>query len=180
MLSLKRSATTAVITIIAAAYLYNLVFGGLQIQFELPNFDRLTSTGEWYRLLTVALVHGGIFHLGFNLFALMALGNPVESALGKKGFFIVFFVSLISGSLFSSYFAAFNQYSVGVSGAVFGLFGAFAVISRRYGLEIKSIAVIVGINFAMGFVIGGVDWRAHLGGLIGGSIAAAILLPKRR
>jgi membrane associated rhomboid family serine protease len=69
---------------------------------------------------------------------------------------------------------------VGASGAVFGLFGAFAVVSKRYGLEIKSIAVIVGINFAMGFVIGGVDWRAHLGGLIGGSIAAALLLPKRR
>jgi membrane associated rhomboid family serine protease len=68
---------------------------------------------------------------------------------------------------------------VGVSGAVFGLFGAFAVVSKRYGLEIKSIAVIVIINFAMGFVIGGVDWRAHLGGLISGSIAAAAMLPKR-
>jgi membrane associated rhomboid family serine protease len=179
MASLKRSATTALITIIAAAYLYNLLFGGLVDRFQLPDINELISSGEWYRLLTVALVHGGIFHLGFNLFALMALGNPVESALGKKGFLIVFFVSLISGSLFSTYFAAFNQYSVGVSGAVFGLFGAFAVISRRYGLEIKSIAVIVVINFAMGFVIGGVDWRAHLGGLIGGSIAAAVLLPKR-
>jgi rhomboid protease GluP len=179
MASLKRSATTALITIIAGAYLYNLLFGGLVDRFQLPDINELTSSGEWYRLLTVALVHGGIFHLGFNLFALMALGNPVESALGKKGFLIVFFVSLISGSLFSTYFAAFNQNSVGVSGAVFGLFGAFAVISRRYGLEIKSIAVIVGINFAMGFVIGGVDWRAHLGGLIGGSIAAAVLLPKR-
>jgi membrane associated rhomboid family serine protease len=179
MASLKRSATTALITIIAAAYLYNLVFGGLENLFALPNFDYLTSTGEWYRLLTVALVHGGIFHLGFNLFALMALGNPVESALGKKGFLIVFFASLLSGSVLSSYLATPYQYSVGVSGAVFGLFGAFAVISRRYGLEIKSIAVIVVINFAMGFVIGGVDWRAHLGGLIGGSIAAAVLLPKR-
>jgi len=179
MASLKRSATTALITIIAAAYLYNLVFGGLENLFALPNFDYLTSTGEWYRLLTVALVHGGIFHLGFNLFALMALGNPVESALGKKGFLIVFFVSLLSGSILSSCLATPYQYSVGVSGAVFGLFGAFAVISRRYGLEIKSIAVIVVINFAMGFVIGGVDWRAHLGGLIGGSIAAAVLLPKR-
>jgi membrane associated rhomboid family serine protease len=179
MASLKRSATTALITIIAGAYLYNLLFGGLVDRFQLPDINELISSGEWYRLLTVALVHGGIFHLGFNLFALMALGNPVESALGKKGFLIVFFASLLSGSVLSSYLATPYQYSVGVSGAVFGLFGAFAVISRRYGLEIKSIAVIVVINFAMGFVIGGVDWRAHLGGLIGGSIAAAVLLPKR-
>jgi len=179
MASLKRSATTTIITAIAAAYLYNLVFGGLTNQFALPNIEYLTSTGEWYRLFTVALVHGGIFHLAFNLYALMALGNPIESAFGKSGFLIIFFVSLVSGSLLSSYLAAPDQYSVGVSGAVFGLFGAFAVVSKRYGLEIKSIAVVVGINFAMGFVIGGVDWRAHLGGLIGGSIAAALLLQKR-
>ncbi|MFM2180327.1 MAG: hypothetical protein RL192_489 [Actinomycetota bacterium] len=179
MASLKRSATTTIITIIAAAYLYNLVFGGLENRFALPNLDYLMSTGEWYRILTVALVHGGIFHLAFNLYALMALGNPVESAFGKSRFLIIFFVSLVSGSLLSTYLATPYQYSVGVSGAVFGLFGAFAVVSKRYGLEIKSIAVIVIINFAMGFVIGGVDWRAHLGGLIGGSIAAATLLPKR-
>jgi membrane associated rhomboid family serine protease len=180
MASLKRSATTTLITVIAAAYLYEILIGGLTNRFALPNIDYLTSTGEWYRLLTVALVHGGIFHLGFNLYALMALGNPIESAFGKSGFLIIFFVSLLSGSLLSAYLATPYQYSVGVSGAVFGLFGAFAVVSKRYGLEIKSIAVVVGINFAMGFVIGGVDWRAHLGGLIGGSIAAAALLQKRR
>jgi len=180
MASLKRSATTTLITVIAAAYLYEILIGGLTNRFALPNIDYLTSTGEWYRLLTVALVHGGIFHLGFNLYALMALGNPIESAFGKSGFLIIFFVSLVSGSLLSAYLATPYQYSVGVSGAVFGLFGAFAVVSKRYGLEIKSIAVVVGINFAMGFVIGGVDWRAHLGGLIGGSIAAAALLQKRR
>jgi len=156
------------------------LIGGLTNRFALPKLDYLTSTGEWYRLLTVAQVHGGIFHLGFNLYALMALGNPIETAFGKSGFLIIFFVSLVSGSLLSAYLATPYQYSVGVSGAVFGLFGAFAVVSKRYGLEIKSIAVVVGINFAMGFVIGGVDWRAHLGGLIGGSIAAAALLQKRR
>ena len=180
MASLKRSATTTLITVIAAAYLYDLVVGGLTNSFALPNIDYLTASGQWYRLITVALVHGGIFHLAFNLYALMVLGNPVELAFGKTKLLVIFFTSLISGSLLSTYLATPNQYSVGASGAVFGLFGAFAVVSKRYGLEIKSIAVVVGINFAMGFVIGGVDWRAHLGGLIGGSIAAALLLPKRR
>ncbi|CAB4754917.1 MAG: rhomboid family intramembrane serine protease [Actinobacteria bacterium] len=180
MASLKRSVTTTLITVIAAAYIYDLVVGGLTNRFALPNFDTLIASGQWYRLLTVALVHGGIFHLGFNLYALMALGNPVESAFGKSRFLIIFFISLISGSLLSTYLATPYQYSVGASGAVFGLFGAFAVVSKRYGFEIKSIAVIVGINFAMGFVIGGVDWHAHLGGLIGGTIAAAAMLPKRR
>lgn len=67
----------------------------------------------------------------------------------------------------SNYFAAANQPSVGASGAVFGLFGAMAVVGRKIGADIRSIAVIVGINFAFGFALGGVDWRAHLGGLIG-------------
>jgi len=68
-----------------------LFLAGLENRFALPNIDYLMSTGEWYRLLTVALVHGGIFHLGFNLYALMALGNPIESAFGKSGFLIIFF-----------------------------------------------------------------------------------------
>ena len=80
----------------------------------------------------------------------------------------------------SNYFAAANQPSVGASGAVFGLFGAMAVVGRKIGADIRSIAVIVGINFAFGFALGGVDWRAHLGGLIGGAIASTLLLRQRR
>jgi membrane associated rhomboid family serine protease len=66
--------------------------------------------------------------------------------------------------------------SIGVSGAVFGLFGSFAVMGRRFGADVKSIYVIVAINFAVGFTIGGVDWRAHLGGLIGGAVITKVLL----
>ena len=92
MASLKRSATTTtLITVIAAAYLYDLIVGGLTNTFALPNIDYLTATGQWYRLITVALVHGGIFHLAFNLYALFALGNPVESAFGKSRFLVIFF-----------------------------------------------------------------------------------------
>jgi len=65
MASLKRSATTSLITIIAAAYLYNLVFGGLENRFALPNLDYLMATGEWYRILTVALVSRWNFSLSF-------------------------------------------------------------------------------------------------------------------
>lgn len=139
-----------------------------------------TAHGEWYRLLTVALTHGGIFHLGFNMYALMVLGNPIEAAFGKEKFLAIFFLSLLSGSLLSNYLAPANQPSVGASGAIFGLFGAMAVVGRKIGADIRSIAVIVGINFALGFALGGVDWRAHLGGLIGGAIASTLLLRQKR
>jgi len=184
---MKRSATLTLITIICAAYLVQLLVPNLEQNLFLIKEAILsdgqihgTARGEWYRLLTVALTHGGIFHLGFNMYALMVLGNPIEAAFGKERFLVIFFISLLSGSLLSNYLAAANQPSVGASGAVFGLFGAMAVVSRKIGVEIQSIAVIVGINFALGFALGGVDWRAHLGGLIGGAIASTFLLRQKR
>ncbi len=184
---MKRSATLVLITIICAAYLVQLLVPNLEQQLFLIKEAILndgqihgTACGEWYRLLSVALTHGGIFHLGFNMYALMVLGNPIEAAFGKEKFLAIFFLSLLSGSLVSNYLAPANQPSVGASGAVFGLFGAMAIVGRKIGADIRSVAVIVGINFAFGFALGGVDWRAHLGGLIGGAIASTLLLRQRR
>jgi membrane associated rhomboid family serine protease len=66
-------------------------------------------------------------------------------------------------------------YSIGASGMIFGLFGALALIGQQAGIEWRSTLVIVGINFAIGFVLGGVDWRGHLGGLIGGTLITTVL-----
>jgi membrane associated rhomboid family serine protease len=176
---LKRSATYSLIAVICAAYLVQMVVPSLQTQLMLPSFEYLKLTNEWYRLFTVALTHGGLLHLGFNMYSLMVLGNPLEEAFGKNKLFIVFFISLLTGSLASSYFASVYSYSVGASGAVFGLFGALAIVGKRIGADIRSIVVIIGINFFIGFAMGGVDWRAHLGGLIGGVVAAQLVMAKR-
>ena len=145
----------------------------------LPSFQVLQITNEWYRIFSVALVHGGLMHLGFNMYSLMVLGNPIEEAFGKNKMLIIFFFSLLTGSLTSAYFASPTSYSVGASGAIFGLFGALAMVGKRIGADTRSIYVIIGINFAIGFVLGGVDWKAHLGGLVGGVIAAQLILNKR-
>ena len=177
--SLKRSATYSLIAVICGAYLVQLLIPTLQQQLFLPSIDYLSATNQWYRLITVALTHGGLLHLGFNMYALLVLGNPIEEAFGKNKFLIIFFVSLLSGSLTSSYFASIYSASVGASGAVFGLFGAMIIVGKRIGADIRSTVVIIGLNFVIGFALGGVDWRAHLGGLIGGYIAAQIVLKKR-
>ena len=145
----------------------------------LPSFEYLQFSNEWYRLFTVALTHAGLLHLGFNMYALMVLGNPLEAAFGPRKLLIVFFISLLTGSLASSYFASLYSYSVGASGAVFGLFGAMVTVGNKIGADIRSIVVIIGINFFIGFAMGGVDWRAHLGGLIGGVVAAQLVMSKR-
>jgi len=176
---LKRSATYSLIAVICGAYLLQLVVPSIQQQLWLPSFEYLQFSNEWYRLFTVALTHGGIFHLGFNMYSLLVLGNPLEAAYGKQKFLIVFFFSLLTGSLTSAYFASLYSASVGASGAIFGLFGALAIVGKKIGADIRSIIVIIGINFAFGFALGGVDWRAHLGGLIGGVVAAQLVIVRR-
>jgi rhomboid protease GluP len=176
---LKRSATYSLIAVICAAYLVQMVVPDLQQDLMLPSFEYLQFSNEWYRLFTVALTHAGLLHLGFNMYALMVLGNPLEAAFGTRKLLIVFFISLLTGSLASSYFASLYSYSVGASGAVFGLFGAMVIVGNKIGADIRSIVVIIGINFFIGFAMGGVDWRAHLGGLIGGVVAAQLVMSKR-
>jgi rhomboid protease GluP len=176
---LKRSATYSLIAVICAAYLVQMVVPSIEQHLVLPNFQYLKVSNEWYRLFTVALTHAGLLHLGFNMYSLMVLGNPLEEAFGTNKLLIVFFVSLLTGSLTSSSFASVYSYSVGASGAIFGLFGALAIVGKRIGADIRSIVVIIGINFVIGFAMGGVDWRAHLGGLIGGVVAAQLVMAKR-
>jgi membrane associated rhomboid family serine protease len=156
-----------------------MVVPSLQQDLMLPSFEYLQLTNEWYRLITVALTHAGLLHLGFNMYSLMVLGNPLEAAFGPRKLLIVFFVSLLTGSLASAYFASLYGASVGASGAIFGLFGAFVIVGKRIGADIRSIVVIIGINFFIGFAMGGVDWRAHVGGLIGGLVAAQLVMTRK-
>lgn len=167
------SITSSLVFVIAVSYLLQITVVGYEERMLLNRF--YVENGEYYRLLTVALVHGGLWHLGFNLLALHALGTPTENYFGRTKFVVILFVSLLSGSALSVFFNPAYVYSIGASGMIFGLFGALAIVGQRAGIEWRSIAVIVGLNFAIGFVLGGVDWRGHLGGLIGGTLATLVL-----
>ena len=183
----RAKATTGLITVICGFYLLGFFFPALQEKLFLVNRAVLSDgqvhgvgQGEWYRIFTVALVHSGLTHLGFNMWALYVLGTPLEHAFGKARLLTIFFISLITGSLTSLALAAQNQVSVGASGAIFGLFGAFAVVGRRIGADLRSILVLIGINFALDFILPNIDWHAHLGGLIGGALTALVILRHRR
>ena len=171
---MKRSATLSLITIICAAYLADQLYP--QFYEYTALFGPLVQSGEVWRLFTVALVHGGLTHLFFNMFSLLVLGNPVEATLGKARFLIIFFVSLLTGSLSSVYLSSYPYISVGASGAVFGLFGAFIAMRKMIHEGVRDIYLIIGLNFIFGFILGGVDWRAHLGGLVGGYLTTTVLL----
>lgn len=176
----QRSTVITIITVICGFYLYELYDSEIIGTFALISTEYLQQSNQWYRLVTVALVHDNSnalpIHLALNMLALHSLGTPIETLLGRARFLIIFFGSLVLASLYSAMNLGYNGYSIGVSGAVFGLFGAWIVIGRKIGGDVRSTLVIVAINFALGFTIGGVDWRAHLGGLIAGAAITKLLL----
>jgi membrane associated rhomboid family serine protease len=178
MFKTKRSLTISLITVICGAYLLQMISPSLQSQlylFKGAAGSGGVAGGQWYRLFTVALTHGGLMHLGFNMIALHALGTPLEAVLGKTRYLVIFFISLFTGSYASTFLSPGDHISVGASGAIFGLFGAFVVLNKRIGQSSREIYMIIGLNFVLGFIFGGVDWRAHLGGLVGGFIATALI-----
>ena len=133
------------------------------------------ATGEYYRLLTAAFLHGGPFHLAMNMFALASLGPTLESALGRSRYLALYLLSALGGSTLSFLLSAPGQLGVGASGAIFGLFGAYYVVVRRLGGETRQIVTLIAINIAITVAIPIIDWRAHTGGLITGALVAAAL-----
>jgi len=127
---------------------------------------------EYWRLFTGAFLHGDIFHFLFNMYALYIIGSQIESFMGKTKYLIIYFFSILSASLLSIILN--SDYSIGASGAIFGLLGAMLYFGYHYrvylGGVIKSqIIPIILINLLIGSLPGSeIDNYAHIGGLIGG------------
>ena len=148
-------------------------YGNVPGPVLLPDGIGGVATGEYYRLLTAAFLHAGVFHLAMNMFALAALGPTLESALGRSRFLALYMLSALGGSTLSFLLSEPGQLGVGASGAIFGLFGAYYVVVRHLGGETRSIVMLLVINLVITFSIPIIDWRAHLGGLVIGSLVAA-------
>lgn len=137
---------------------------------------RMAVDGAWWLLLTSAFLHGSFLHIAFNMYVLFALGPVLERVLGHVRFTTLYLLSAIGGSVASFWFSEINAVSVGASGAIFGLMGALVVAGRRLRYDITQVLVLLGINLVIGFIAPGVDWRAHLGGLIVGAVVAAVFV----
>ena len=156
-------------------YLAQIVLGDILIaNFAL--FAPSVANGKWWLLIMAGFLHGSIIHLLFNVYILWVIGSQLESIVGNFKFVIIYFVSLLGGSLASYWFSPFGTYSIGASGAIFGLMGAMLVAGRKRNLDISQITTLVVINVVIGFVLSGIDWRAHLGGLAAGALITWFLL----
>ena len=174
--SQKNSQVTKFLSIsLLVVYVFQFLLGDVLIaNFAL--FAPSVTNGQWWLLITAGFLHGSIIHLLFNVYILWILGSQLENIVGKTKFIIIYFGSLLGGSLASYLFSPFGSYSIGASGAIFGLMGAMLVVGRKRNLDISQITTLVVINVVIGFVLSGIDWRAHLGGLAAGALITWVLI----
>jgi membrane associated rhomboid family serine protease len=171
--------TYALAGICVAVYLVGLLAGQderMIIEFALHP-SSVAVNDEWYRLMTSIFLHASLLHILFNMYVLVVLGPTLERILGHGRYLVLFLVAGLGGAVASFTFSAPTTRSVGASGAIFGLMGALLVAGRRLRYDVTQVAVLIGINIVIGFLPGaGVDWRAHLGGLVTGAAAAAVMI----
>jgi membrane associated rhomboid family serine protease/Flp pilus assembly protein TadD len=140
------------------------------------------QSGEYWRLIMPIFLHGGFFHLAGNSLMLLMLGVAVERIYGPARFFVLYLFSGICGNIASYEFSP--KTGVGASGAIMGLAGVLIVftirhrhaISPRFHAEVRKILLpIIIIQLLIGFGWQSVDSMAHLGGLLGGCLLAALV-----
>jgi membrane associated rhomboid family serine protease len=189
-------ATTAIITAILIGFVIEVGTGAwrnsaiLSYIGALRPIEVLRETGQYWRLLTAMFLHGNgtpagtLLHLLVNLLPIVQIGTLYEMMFGTRRYLIVYFVSGLAASLTSAVAMNIRGSSVGASGAIFGLLGAFifsVLRSPRWRHEraarsiVKQIAFLAVANILIGLQIEIVDNAAHIGGLIAGIILGASL-----
>ena len=161
--------------------------GSLEAQLSL--LPIAVAHGEYWRLITVTLVHdpSNILHLAFNMYALWYAGQLVERMYGSWRLLIAYVICGAAGGAASFAFGlSAGGWGVGASGAIFGLFGIVLVSTRFHHAILDSrsravasqVGVLIVLNLAIGLLgIMNVDNFAHIGGLVAGLWLAAVIPP---
>ena len=139
-----------------------------------------TDLDQPWRLVTAIFLHGGLLHIGFNMWVLMDIGPMVEELYGSARYFFLYVATGACGYLLSS---AMGHLSVGASGALLGLVGVLlAATQGRKSLQAQALrsALIRWLVYIaiFGLLMRGTDNAAHLGGLISGYLLGR-LMPDR-
>ena len=156
---------------IALVFLLKFVINPDYLTYYLGLNKHLVQYGEVYRLISNVFLHVDIIHLLTNMYSLYIIGKMTESYYGKKKYILIFLISALGGSLLS--IAMNDGFSIGASGAIFGLLGSLIYFGYHYRVYfgqvlLNQIIPIVIINLFIGFMVPGIDNFAHIGGLIAG------------
>jgi membrane associated rhomboid family serine protease len=151
--------------------------GALLGSTAIPQFaDQGVAHGQWWRLLTSGFIHENLLHIGMNMLVLYWLGMVLEPAIGSVRFAMVYFASLLAGS-FGALLLTPHTFTVGASGAIFGLAGCAVVEMRARDIPImqSGLGGLILINLVYSFAASGISIGGHIGGLIGGALAGIVL-----
>ena len=146
--------------------------------------------GRWYQLVSSGFLHADLGHLFMNMFTLYYFGRPIERALGSWRFLVVYFGSLLAGSLLTLLLRHRDPSyrALGASGAISGVVFSFVLFAPFSSIYIFLIPVgIPAILFALGYVLlsifgvrrrlGRIGHEAHLGGALGGLLLTLLVHP---
>ena len=176
-------ANIAVFIAMALASGPSLDFAGqVRVHFG-ANYGPYTLSGQWWRLVTYMFLHGGLMHIGFNMWCLWDLGQLCESLYGRWTYAAIYLITGVAGGLAS---VGWNPMvlSVGASGAIFGLAGAliasfylgeFSLSGISIQGTLRSLVIFAVFNLFLGGFFGGIDNACHIGGLVSGLILGALI-----
>jgi membrane associated rhomboid family serine protease len=161
-----------------------LQFAGAYVQ---PDAGYAVGLQPW-RLLTYALVHTpfsitspfSILHILFNMYSLYIFGRILEPMVGHLRFLALYLIAAIGGAIAVDLLNDPGAGVIGASGAIFGLMAAFFIIARRLGGNTSQLVVLVVLNLAIGFLVPGISWQAHIGGLVAGALVGLIYIETRQ
>ncbi|PPF79689.1 hypothetical protein C5B96_11685 [Subtercola sp. Z020] len=161
-----------------------LQFAGAYVQ---PDAGYAVGLQPW-RLLTYALVHTpfsitspfSILHILFNMYSLFIFGRILEPMVGHLRFLALYLIAAIGGAVAVDLLTDPGAGVIGASGAIFGLMAAFFIIARRLGGNTSQLVVLVVLNLAIGFLVPGISWQAHIGGLVAGALVGLIYIETRQ
>ena len=170
--------TYGILGILALIFIYSLIGDADSLVFNYSVNGVFVRSGQIYRLLTGTFIHIDVMHFLCNAYSLYIIGTQIENFYGRSKFLLIYLVSAICGSLLS--IAMTNSLSIGASGAIFGLLGAYAYFGYHYRVYfgtvlLRQIVPIIILNLAIGFMVPGIDNFAHIGGLIGGFLISMAL-----
>ncbi|MFB1082988.1 rhomboid family intramembrane serine protease [Jeotgalibacillus sp. JSM ZJ347] len=158
---------------------------GWSVFVTLGGINGLISAGEYYRLVTPIFVHADLWHVLFNTFSLVLFAPALERLLGSFQFSVVYLLAGIIANVATWVLQPADYFSVGASGAIFGLFGLYGAIWLIYKeaapLEIRQIMVpLIVISIVMTFFGSNINVTAHIAGLAAGVFIGLFIFQQRR
>lgn len=173
-------ASFSIMTVTAGIFVLSLLSPEVNRWFleAFAQVNVLVSVGEWWRIFTAALLHGGLMHIAFNMYALYLFGPRLEQQVGTPAFTALYIATAGTGGMTSFMFGSTFQISIGASGAIFGLLGAWIFVAWKMRhtpggrAMFNQLGVLLAINLALPLFVARIDWRAHIGGLVGGILIA--------